>query len=382
MKLKLVPIFLANIFLSLHYAAVLYVNSTFLGQFFSPAGVSLLFILGAVLNILLFLIVQRIFRTLGVKFSYLLFTLITGVSLALFAFTEIPLYAGIFFVIYAAFQFMVYYCLDIFLEDLSKDKITGGIRGLYLTLSSAAIAVGPILLAIFANGEELRPIYTLAITLLAIPFFLGLYYFKFKRSSINQAAGKLILPFKSWRRTKNVYRATLARLVLEIFYALMIIYTPLYLHEKLGFEWSELGIIFAIMLLPFIIFEWPLGILADKKFGEKEVMSIGFFIAGTALLFMPFLSKGFIIWTVVLFASRIGASFIEIMTESYFFKHVDVRDTGLISIFRLTRPAGLIIGSFLGVLTLIFLPFQAIFFVIAVVVFLGLKQSVNLKDTL
>ena len=39
----------------------------------------------------------------------------------------------------------------------------------------------------------------------------------------------------------------------------MIIYTPIYLHEHLLLGWDQIGFIFTIMLLPFIILEFPLG---------------------------------------------------------------------------------------------------------------------------
>lgn len=162
----------------------------------------------------------------------------------------------------------------------------------------------------------------------------------------------------------------------------MIVYTPLYLHEVVGFTWAELGIVFAIMLLPFVIFEWPMGLIADKLYGEKEIMSIGFFLAGLSLLVMPFLPGALILWATVLFVSRVGASFVEISTESHFFKHVDSRDSGLISIFRLARPTGIIVGASLGVLSLELFSFEKIFFLLAFIVFLGLKESLYIKDTL
>jgi len=161
----------------------------------------------------------------------------------------------------------------------------------------------------------------------------------------------------------------------------MIIYTPLYLHGILGFEWNVIGVMFIVMLLPFILFQWPVGMLADHFIGEKEFMIIGFLIMGVSLLFMPYLETSAILWTLLLFCSRIGASFIEITTDSYFFKHVNAHDTGFLSIFRLARPVSVILGAIFGVLVLNLFSFEKIFFVIAAVVFFGLKQSLSLRDT-
>ena len=162
----------------------------------------------------------------------------------------------------------------------------------------------------------------------------------------------------------------------------MIIYIPIYLYRVLHFEWSELGLIFTVMLLPFILFDWLGGELADRFWGEKELLTLGFLITGLSLLVMPFLGKVFFVWMVILFISRIGASLVETMTETYFFKNVQAEDTGLLSIFRLTRSAGNILGIMVGFLTLNFFSFEKIFFVLAVVVFFGLKESLSLRDTL
>lgn len=135
------------------------------------------------------------------------------------------------------------------------------------------------------------------------------------------------------------------------------------------------------MLLPFVLFEWPVGKLADTKYGEKEIMSLGFFLMGLALIFMPFLGHTVVYWTMVLFLSRVGASFVEVTTESYFFKHVDSRDIGFINIYRLVRPIALILAPIIGVLAINVFSFTASFLVIAIIVFWGLKQSLHLKDT-
>ena len=279
---------------------------------------------------------------------------------------------------------MTYYCLDIFLEELSTDKKTGEIRGIYLTFISLGVAMGPFILALLATmWQGFQPIYTAAALLLIPPIFLAIFSFKSNTPKTHAPYHhSLKLPFGVWWCDRNIRRVTLARLILESFYGLMIIYTPIYLHRVLGFEWSELGIIFTVMLLPFILFDWIGGELADRFWGEKELMSTGLLITGFSLLFMPFIGKIFLAWMVILFISRVGASLVETMTETYFFKHVKADDTGLLSIFRLSRPAGNIFGITVGVLTLNFFSYEIMFFALAVLVFLGLRESLSLEDTL
>ena len=377
-------IFVSVFFLSIHYGVILYIHSSYLGDFFQPNIVSLLMFLGASGSLIFFLFAPKLIKLLGKRvFLYLSLFLVSASStfMALATTAESVAVASI---IYSCLIPMTYYCLDIFLEELSTDKKTGEIRGIYLTVISLGVATGPFLLALLASiWQGFQPVYIAAALLLIPPIILAIFSLK---SSTPKAHGSyhhsLRLPFGAWWSDKNIRRVTLARLVLESFYGLMIVYTPIYLYRVLGFDWSELGVIFTVMLLPFILFDWLGGELADRFWGEKELMSTGLLITGFSLLFMPFIGKVFWAWMLVLFMSRVGASMVETMTETYFFKSVKAGDTGLLSIFRLMRPAGTISGIIIGVLVINLFSFEKIFFVLAVIIFLGLKESFSIKDTL
>jgi len=375
------PIYFVNLFFSMHYAATIYVASSYLENFFSTSIVSMFFILGAIGNIILFLLCPYILKRLGNrKFLFYLLALeiiaTVGIALGLSA-----LSVGLFFILRGSILMLIYYSLDIFLEEISDDKKTGGIRGSYLTVTNIAIASAPLLVAALALGNEFTKLFWISALVLVPALFVAMFSFHnkpvHKRHTLPHS-----LPFKSFWRSSNVRRVSLASWVLEMFFVFMVIYMPIYLHEIIGFEWSQIGVAFTIMLLPFVIFDWPIGKLADNLFGEKEIMSIGFFIMGLTVLLMPFLENNIFIWTIILFMSRVGASFVETTTESYFFKHVDSRDTGFISLYRLTRPLAIIIGAGLYATSINVLGMLPSFFLVASIVFLGLRQSLYLKDTL
>ena len=380
---RFTPVFISSFFLSIHYGAILYANSSLLSGIFAPSVVSLLFLLEASCTVLMFLFAPKLIEKFGKRPLLFIFLVLTLLSTPLLVLTTDRLLVAISFIIYASLIPMIYYFLDIFLEEQSKDNRTGEIRGVYLSLFNIGIALGPLVLAMLAEESTLKPVYIAATLLLIPPILLSLFSFRSKTPKWhNLHHPRTLLPFKLWWRTKNVRRATLARLSLETFFAFMVIYTPIYLHNTLGFDWSVLGIMFTIMLLPFVLLQWPVGELADRFVGEKEFMIIGFLVMGTALCFMPYLAAQVAIWTAVLFISRVGASIIEVTTESYFFKHVDAGDAGLISIFRLARPISIVLGTVIGTLALSFISFNQIFFVVVVIVFLGLKESLLIRDTL
>ena len=378
----LIPVFIASFFLSLNFGATLYVNAVYLEQFFPSSIVSMLFLLGAMGNIYLFFKTPRLLNSLGKEKLLFLLLFITAVSTFLASIATEGILAAAAFLVYSSVFFLTYYCLDIFIEEKSRDDVTGGIRGLYGTIFNTGIALGPILSIMLNVETDFRPVYALAASLIIVPLSLSIYFLtrKFQRWLPSHEEHKL--PWERWWQKRNVRAVTLARLVLETFYGLLIIYTPLYLHNVLNFEWRELGIIFTISLLPFIFIEWPAGKLADKKLGEKEMMSLGFFLMGIALLIMPYLDKSFLAWVLVLPLSRVGAALVEIMTETYFFKKIHATDTGFLSIFRLVRPLGIIFGAALGALSVALFPYPVIFLVLSLVVFCGLYESLHLKDTL
>ena len=381
--MRFVPVFVASFFLSIHFGILLYVNSSLLGRFFGPSIVSLFFLLGAAGSILIFLFAPKLIRRFGKRPLLLLSLIFTAVSTFGLALAVTSSAIAIFFVVYASLLPVIYYCLDIFLEELSLDTRTGEIRGVYLTILNLGIALGPFTLAFLSTmGEELKSIYLTAGLLLVFLILFAFFSFKTKFPEEHKPFHySPRLPFGDWWRNKDVRQVTLARLALESFFAFMVIYVPIYLHLNLGFEWSELGVMFSIMLLPFVLFQWPMGELADRFYGEKEILIAGFIITALSLLFMPFLGKVFLAWVIILFCSRVGASFVEIMTESYFFKQIGPADTGFISIFRLARPVSIVLGAVIGTLALNLFSFEKIFFVVVVVILFGLQQSLSLKDT-
>ena len=160
----------------------------------------------------------------------------------------------------------------------------------------------------------------------------------------------------------------------------MIVYSPLYL-LSLGLSWEQIGIIFTIMLIPFVVIEYPIGILADKKFGEKEMIIIGLLIMGISSFGIFFLhTKSVLLWALVLLATRMGAATVEILRDSYFYKKIDGRDVDLISFFRTTRSVAYIVATGFSAMLLIIAPMRYIFLLIAAMVFVGLYPAIKLID--
>ena len=183
-----------------------------------------------------------------------------------------------------------------------------------------------------------------------------------------------------WQK-KDYLKIYFISLILKFFYAWMIIYTPIYLHEYIGFDWIQIGVIFSLMLLPFVILEFPLGKLSDG-IGEKKMLLIGFLIISISTLMIPlFTIKSLFFWALILFITRIGAATIEIMSESHFFKSTKEENADILSFFRNTNPLSYIIAPLLAIPILLLMPsFQYLFYVLGVIMLCGFLISLRLRD--
>src|SRR3989344_7668777 len=123
--LRFLSVFASVFFLSINFGAVLYVNSTLLRQRFDTETTSALFVLGAVGNILLFLITPKLIEIFGKRFLLLAFLFVLALSTLTLGLSSDPSVVATAFLAYSNVFFIIYYVFDIFLEEVSRDKKTG-----------------------------------------------------------------------------------------------------------------------------------------------------------------------------------------------------------------------------------------------------------------
>lgn len=378
----LTVVYLANIFLSFHYYFIIYINSSFLSQFFDDDRVSNLYTIGSIINLILLLNVSKILNKVG---NYkIILSAITLEALAItgLIFAQDSLLIGIYFLIHQIVVSLILFNLDVFLESESTDETkTGGIRGMYLTLANITLVIAPMLVGFILGDNQFGRVYFFSLLFLIPLFVLARRYFR-DYKDVPIAHIKVKEAIITFLKVPDLFKIFACHLILQLFYAIMIIYMPVHLNAHIGFSWEQIGIMFTIMLLPFALFELPIGKLADKVYGEKEILTIGFVIMGLATLLISFITaQNFLLWTTLLFLTRTGASFVEITSDSFFFKQVSQSQTDEISIYRTTRPLGFIIGPLIATFALKFLPYNYIFLLLGITVIFGAHWSLAIKDT-
>ena len=374
-------LFLSNIFLSFHYALIIYLNSSLLNNFFSETQVSALYIIGSIINTFFLLNASKILEKLGsYRFTVYAICIEILATIGMVVSTS-PFLVGLYFLIHLVNISLLLFNMDVFVESVTKDESqTGSIRATYLTIANATIVLAPALISLFLVNNAYSNIYLISSLTLFPMYFLIRRFKKMEVKTVKHIRIKETI--SKYISNKDLHNIFTSNFLLQLFYAFMVIYVPLYLNKYIGFSWPQIGVMFTIMLLPFVLFEVPVGEMADEKYGEKEFMTAGFAVMGLSTVFISFMTaKIFWIWTAVLFITRIGASLVEVTTESYFFKHVNREDSDVISFFRVSRPLSFIIAPLLATLSLQFIPFQYVFIIIGACMILGAHYSLALTDT-
>lgn len=377
-------VYFANIFLSFHAFLIIYINSPFLEQFISGKKLGLLFGIGSLVNILVMMVAPKILDRSGIKIFALSVIALEAIGIVGMMSATHPLTVSTFFVLHQVMILLIYYVLDLYLEHATKSEtFTGRIRSVFLTGGNVVLVISPLIAGAIVGGTgSFLPVYALS------AFFLLPLFFTVATKLPHTGIGNTLLKnrehaFEIARAWKNssIRSIIFCRFILEFFAAWMVIYMALHLSTNIGFSWPTIGTMFSIMLLPFVIFELPLGIISDRYRAEKKILLSGFAIAALATAIIPHVEQAYFIgWTALLFFTRVGASFIEISTESFFFKHVGARDTGTVSLFRLARPLALIIAPGVASVSFFVLSLGQSFFILAFVLALGIVAAATLPS--
>lgn len=377
---KLRPVLLASFFFSFHLALVSYINSSMLGTFLSPKGVGVIFALSSLCSLFFVARAARLVEKWGaVRYTATLLALSAALLLIL-GLAHSGAVAALAFIPYFALNTLIFYGIDVFLEHFSTPATTGNTRGVFLTLNNIAWVGAPALVGFLETNYGFGVIYFFAAfaTLAALAtVFLG------ERRYHDPKYVHVSLP-RIWRvlRTKGDVRGSIVVAgLLQLFYVWMVIYSPLYLTRTLGYSWESVGVIFSIMLIPFVLFQYPTGRLADKFSSEREFIAIGLLVMGIATIIFSLIGGvSLLAVALVLFLTRVGASIVEVSNESYFFKHVTDKDAPTIAVFRNMTPLAYLIGPILAFLFLGWNLYSVLFFILGVIMLAGSAFALSLHD--
>lgn len=366
---------------TLHITPAVYINSSYLSLFFDTKYIGLIYSTASIITILVILGMRERLKKLGNYHVFITTLFIEMIALIFLIFSIHPYIALISFIVLFTCHSTAFVNLDIFLERHTPNQDTGKIRGWYLTAMNIAFIIGPFLSSILLVHENYSYVYVfILLILLPVLYFAKKLFSDFEDEPYDKL--HLIRAFKKIINNTDVYATLMSDFILKFFYAWMVIYVPIYLNEVIGFSISEIALILSIALIPFLLIQSFAGKIADTLFGEKEMLSIGFVVMAFFTICISFITEANIsIWIAVLFMTRVGASMVEIMTETHLFKRIDSKDLSTITLFRISRPIAYICGAIAGSFFLQIISFNMLFFILGIIVIYGLRYSLLLRDT-
>lgn len=374
-------IYFLGFLFSVHAVLPVYISSTFLSTITAESYVGLIYTVASLLSAFSFLTIIGFLKRFGnykVMRVLLILELLAFSSLATIRDPDVIIASFILMLVTSA---LISFNLDIFLDRYSENKTTGSIRGSFLSIVNTAWIITPLIVSFILTDGDYWKIYALGAVLLLPIWFLTSFSFRdFVDAKYNHTA--LINTIREVFHNQNIYKIMISNILLNFFFAWMVIYMPIYLHNHIGLPWNQIGIVFTIMLVPFVLLEAPLGRLADRWLGEKEILTLGFIIVSLSTVAISFVtSNNMWIWAGMLFLTRIGASMVEIMNETYFFKNTKNNDPNILSLFRMTRPISYVIAPIIASFILPLSSLGTLFVILGMITLYGLRYSLTIEDT-
>lgn len=361
-------------------AVLVYVMSSYFELATGTESVGIFYGVSYVIYLVILLNLHKLVRLFG-KSNIFYFSLLINIIIAtgLILLVDPSMSGVVLLMLYIIMEHVAWVALDVIVESFSVDKKSGRIRGLHLTIFNAGFLFGPFVSTYILDSIGFHGIFVFSLIFNCFVFVFGLIGFRNINHKFEQKL-KVLDMLRKVATKKDILRIYHVSFVLDFFFALMTIYMPIYLRD-LGYSWENIGWIFTAMLVPFVLLQYPMGVLADKRTGEKEFLLFAILVMAIATISIYFIGTGSIVlWAIILFVTRIGAALIEILRDSYFFKKVDAYDIDIINFFRTSLPAAYIAAATMASFSMFFLPMRFTFFLAGLVVLSALYSAFRIAD--
>ena len=378
-------LYLANLFVGLHYFTLQFVNSSFFSTYLGTDAVGIVFSLAALLTLLTLMEGPRFFAHIGVYKTARTAALLDLMATAGIVVVSHETLLVLFFVMHTVAMGIILLCLDLYLEQQNQGDTEeiGNVRGLFLTVATLAALGAQLLTGLLASSDpSYRTVYFTSM-LFVIPF-LAILVAQLRTCTYDpHHAYSFIATIRTLRRNSDIFHSGVAQFLLRFYFSWMTIYLPIHLHLTIGMPWEEIGLVLFIMMIPYLIIEWPAGLIADRWLGEQELLTTGFIVAAGATYALTLITTAnIVLWAVVLFVTRIGTALIESMGETHFYKRVRSDDADIISAYHMLKPLADIVGP-LCATGILFLTdsINVLWYLLAFIMLIGLTSAARIVDS-
>lgn len=351
-----------------------------LEQYGSGAFISIVYTVGSALSLVLVCMAPRLIARVGNVRLSLGVLLVAATLLFMLGSSHSALVMIPAFIMYFSLNSLMLYAFDVFVEHYSRKHAIGNIRGTYMTLNNVGWVFMPIVVGAITSRFGFGIAYVIAAIMVLITgaiLSLNEHHYRDK----HYVKENMLQALRQVRSIPLIKQITTINFALQLFYVWMVLYSPLYLMNVVGYDWRTIGILFTIMLIPFVIFPSLIGRMGDR-IGEKKFIILGFIICAGATLSFGMVRHGSIaLYALILFLTRTGASIVEVASESFFFKQISDKETSIISIYRNMAPLAYVVGSMAAALIIGISSYTTLFFLLGLILIGAAWYTFRLNKT-
>lgn len=373
-------LFTISFFFSFCIALAAYVNASFLKLSATTQTVGYIYAATACVTLFVLYLFEKVSHRYSIK-KVLIGSLFSAGIHSLLLFTEQGLFIGVYaFIMMQTSLVLAKISTDLLVETHKTNVSEGTLRGAFLSITNFGWVFAAGLGGLIASVNP-KYIYSInGFLYIALAYFSYILIVHIQKDILPASSIKeKIILLKKEVATRKII---ISEFLLQLFYATMVVFSPIFLHEVHGFSYTKIGFIFSIMLLPFVLLQYPLGKIADKKYGEKELLIVGFLlITLSLLLFATVKQHSFASAAIILFISRMGAATIEVMNDTYFYT-VTKEYKKLINLLKAMAPLAVLLVGACASFFIKYGSYKILFIVLGIL--LGATSMLNLyrlKDT-
>lgn len=298
----------------------------------------------------------------NLRFGLLLFPLVY----ALYLFAASPLMLALLQVVLAAAVCFSWTALSLLVNSSSRKENLGDSEGEYFTFINFGTLLG-----ILAGGILAMSYSYDAVFLLAAIIFFGIYVLSGAigindRNKPHKCATGVMEDARRFFRNAELKRAYISNVGLYFWVSIAFLYLPIIL-KSLGFNFREIGIVFAAMIVPYLLLEYPVGKLAEKH-GSHRFISIGFFAIALASLLIYLNFGAIYAMAGFFFISFMGAAAIEPLNEMELDRHSGKSDiVENMSVFKTSLRLAYFLGPISAAALIEFFGMKGMFLAVSLI---------------
>lgn len=244
-----------------------------------------------------------------------------------------------------------------FLMDISPQGKTSEYFGLFEAVAQIGFAVGPIIAGILLAESWTPGVVNTGLFYVLMCILALLVVLMLRETVRTEKLGSILQKFRqeghlflSGLSDFRELRSTGLMILFLTFFLMVVdglIWTMEPLYTTLGLEPEMAGIILSMFVLPYILFNVPAGVLADKL-GKTKIMSFGLLVAGVSLIVFGH-SRTPLLLIVSAFIATVGLAFVRPSIGGLLTDLAERKQKGgIVGVWDIAEDAGYIIGPVLG----------------------------------